>query len=269
LILLLGIVAAAGLAWQNYPALRSAPNRWLNQKEVTAARADQKEPISYSASAQISQGQAYPVDPSPSNGSKNRSLAENSHQDRTLGAEELTSDSPSPTTPIGEVERVQVATLTQETEPAQVAGSTEAAEPTQVAESTEAATSTEATESTQKSIGLFVENWCRAWQEGDLQTYIACYHPDFNRGGMNQSGWKAYMQNRFKGSAKRNIQLSDLHTQVNDSAAVVTFKQRYLRGNYRSYGLKTLHLTHHQGRWTILREFIKRFPDVAEKVDKS
>ena len=86
---------------------------------------------------------------------------------------------------------------------------------------------------------------------------------------MNQSGWKAYMQNRFKGSAKRNIQLNDLHTQVNDSAAVVTFKQRYLRGNYRSYGLKTLHLIHHQGRWTILREFIKRSPDVAEKVDKS
>ena len=86
---------------------------------------------------------------------------------------------------------------------------------------------------------------------------------------MNLSSWKIYMQKRFKGSAKRNIQLSDLHIQVNDSAAVVSFKQRYLRVNYRTYVLKTLLLTHHQGGWTILREFIKRSSELAESAGVS
>jgi capsular exopolysaccharide synthesis family protein len=107
------------------------------------------------------------------------------------------------------------------------------------------------------SIQQLVERWRHAWEEGNMAAYAACYHPDFERAGMDRSGWGKYMQNRFEGSAKRDIQLSDLHIKVNGSAAVVTFKQHYQTKTYQKYGLKTLHLRRDQDHWTIFKETVQ------------
>jgi hypothetical protein len=104
------------------------------------------------------------------------------------------------------------------------------------------------------SIQQLVERWRRAWEEGDASAYIACYHSDYKRGGMDRSGWGKYMQNRFESSAKRYIRLSDLHIQVNGFKAVVTFTQHYQTETYQKYGLKTLHLRRDQDHWSILKE---------------
>jgi ketosteroid isomerase-like protein len=104
------------------------------------------------------------------------------------------------------------------------------------------------------AIQRLVEKWRLAWEEGDLQACIACYHPDYKRGGMDRSGWGKYLQNRFKSAAKRDIQLSDLHIQMNGSTAVVTFKQHYQTETYQDYGVKTLHLRRDRNHWTILEE---------------
>jgi len=102
-----------------------------------------------------------------------------------------------------------------------------------------------------------VEKWRLAWEEGDLQAYIACYHPDYKRGGMDRSGWGKYMESLFESAAKRYIQLSDLHIKVKGSAAVVTFKQYYQTETYQKYGVKTLHLRQDQNRWTIFGETVQ------------
>jgi len=82
------------------------------------------------------------------------------------------------------------------------------------------------------SIQRLVERW-QAWEAGDTAAYVACYNPDFERAGMDRSGWGKYMQNRFESSARRDIQLRDLHIKVNGSAAVVTFKQHYQTETYQ------------------------------------
>jgi hypothetical protein len=107
------------------------------------------------------------------------------------------------------------------------------------------------------SIQRLVERWRQAWEEGVTEAYVACYNPDFERAGMDRSGWGKYMRYRFEGSAKWDIQLSDLHITVSGSAAVVTFKQHYQTETYQEYGLKTLHLRRDQNHWTIFGETVQ------------
>ena len=103
-------------------------------------------------------------------------------------------------------------------------------------------------------IQRFVEKWRRAWEEGILTTYLACYHPQFETGDMDHNQWQSYKRDLFKLSAKRNVQISDVHVQDNGSSAVVTFKQRYQTAKHEDLGLKTLHLRLHQDNWTIFKE---------------
>jgi murein L,D-transpeptidase YafK len=110
------------------------------------------------------------------------------------------------------------------------------------------------------AIQRFVENWRRAWEEGDLRTYTNCYHPEFKTEKMNTQEWKNYKQVLFSSSAKRRVQIDDIQIQENGSSAVVTFKQRYLTAKHSDVGLKTLRLRRHDDRWTILKETWSRMP---------
>lgn len=104
------------------------------------------------------------------------------------------------------------------------------------------------------SIEHFVEKWRRSWEEGDVETYIGCYHAGFTSRGMDIQAWKSHKQRLFSRSAKRNVQLSDMQIQTNGSSAVVTFTQSYQAAKHLDVGLKTLTLRRHKDRWTILKE---------------
>jgi ketosteroid isomerase-like protein len=106
----------------------------------------------------------------------------------------------------------------------------------------------------------FVENWRRAWEEGDLRTYMDCYDPGFRTEKMDNQAWKSHKQKLFSRFAKRNVQISDMQIQENGSSAVVTFKQRYLTAKHSDVGLKTLRLRRYDDRWTILKETWSRMP---------
>jgi capsular exopolysaccharide synthesis family protein len=103
-------------------------------------------------------------------------------------------------------------------------------------------------------IQRFVESWRRAWQEGNLNTYISCYHPEFETEKMDFQDWKNRKRDLFARTAKRNVQISDMQIEPNGSNAVVTFKQRYQTEKHRDLGLKTLHLRRHADQWTIFNE---------------
>lgn len=109
-------------------------------------------------------------------------------------------------------------------------------------------------ESAEGSVHRFVEGWRRAWEEGTLSKYLACYHPRFKAGDMEFRGWKRYKEKLFHRSQKRAIQLTDIKLEVNDNRAVVVCKQEYSSDIHQDFGLKTLHLLWHGGQWTILRE---------------
>ena len=109
-------------------------------------------------------------------------------------------------------------------------------------------------ENAEELVRRFVEGWRRAWEEGTLSKYLACYHPRFKAGDMGFRGWKRYKEQLFHRSQERVIQLTDIKLEVNDNRAVVVCKQEYNSDIHQDFGLKTLHLLWHGGQWTILRE---------------
>ena len=109
-------------------------------------------------------------------------------------------------------------------------------------------------ENEERSVYLFVEEWRRAWEEGTLSEYLACYHPRFKTAGMGLRGWKRHKEQLFHRSQDRVIQLTDIKLEVNGNRAVVVCKQEYRSHIHQDFGLKTLHLLWHGGQWTILKE---------------
>ena len=116
-------------------------------------------------------------------------------------------------------------------------------------------------DATEESVLLFVEQWRRAWEQGDLPSYLAYYHPRFRTRGMGLRGWSRYKRQLFSRSSERVIQLGDIETEVQGSAAVVNSKQEYRSETHEDSGLKTLRLRWYRGRWTIFRETWKPLPD--------
>jgi murein L,D-transpeptidase YafK len=113
----------------------------------------------------------------------------------------------------------------------------------------------------QESLLRFVEKWRKSWEQGDLASYLGCYHPGFKGQGKGLRGWKLYKGQLFSRSSARTIELNDVKAEVNDSSAVVSFRQAYRSDTHQDYGIKTLRLRRHRGRWTIYRETWKPFPE--------
>jgi murein L,D-transpeptidase YafK len=113
----------------------------------------------------------------------------------------------------------------------------------------------------EESVRLFVAEWRLAWEEGDLSSYLAHYHPRFRNRGMSIRGWTKYKKWLFQRSQERTIQLSDIKAEVKDSTALVVSKQEYRSETHQDFGLKTLHLRWHRGHWTIYRETWQPLPD--------
>ena len=116
-------------------------------------------------------------------------------------------------------------------------------------------------ETAQESVRRFVEEWRRAWEQGDLSSYLACYHPQFRTRDMGLRGWSRYKRQLFSRSSERVIQLGDIETEVQGSAAVVNSTQEYRSETHEDSGLKTLRLRWYRDRWTIFRETWKPLPD--------
>jgi hypothetical protein len=78
---------------------------------------------------------------------------------------------------------------------------------------------------------------------------------------MGLRGWSRYKRQLFSRSSERVIQLGDIETEVQGSAAVVNSTQEYRSETYEDSGLKTLRLRWYRDRWTIFRETWKPLPD--------
>jgi hypothetical protein len=116
-------------------------------------------------------------------------------------------------------------------------------------------------EAVQESVESFVEQWRLAWTQGDLVSYMACYHPEFRNREMNLEDWKGYKKRLFQSSPMRVIRLAEITAELQGSSALVVSEQGYSSETHQDFGLKTLHLRWHRGHWKIYRETWQPLPD--------
>jgi murein L,D-transpeptidase YafK len=265
LILLVGVLALAGLAWQNYPKIRSASQSRLDQKKLSEESIVPKKPISPAVTAPTKRPSlAYPS--VAQNSESVAAVAETPKKDKIQGQEGSRLGQQVAPIPPGK-EEIEPSSHTAEEHPTvqtEVVAPTPATEDKAIAEKKPAKTQVTSAEA---SIEHFVEIWRRSWEEGDLQSYIGCYHSGFTTRGMDIQAWKNYKKDIFKSTVKREVQLSDINIELDGSIATVTFKQRYETKNYKGYGSKTLQLANYKGNWSILDESYESYPAVIKHAE--
>jgi murein L,D-transpeptidase YafK len=266
LFLIVGILAIAGLVWQGYPTIKSAFQSRPDQKESSAQERPQQKPIVPATTPKQTESES--SDLSPARESLRTTSIETTPHGQILEQTESKPGQPVTSDPKGK-EDIEPSSQTAEEQPA-----VQKREVThiQVSEN-RAVTEKEAAEPqaplTEASIERFVEKWRHSWEEGDVQTYIGCYHSGFTARGMDIQAWKDYKQDLFNRTVKREVQVSDIKINLDGSIATVTFKQRYQTKNYEGYGLKTLQLANHKGNWSILDESYESLPAAVEPFEVS
>jgi murein L,D-transpeptidase YafK len=264
LFLIVGILSVAGLAWQNYPTIKSAFQRQPDQKDFSAQERPQQKPIVPATTPKQTESES--SDLSPARESLKTASIETTPHGQILEQTESKPGQPIAPQPPGR-EEIEPSSQTAEEQPTvqmEVVAPTPVTEDKVIAEKEPAKTKVVSTEA---SIENFIEKWRRSWEEGDVQTYIGCYHSGFTARGMDIQAWKNYKQDIFKRTVDREVQLSDINIKLDGSIATVTFKQRYETENYKGYGLKTLQLANHQGNWSILDESYESLPAVVEPAE--
>lgn len=126
--------------------------------------------------------------------------------------------------------------------------------PVRLTEPVAAVPPADSTGETLSEIIAFLEKWRSAWAGKDIHTYLDCYHPSFTSDGLDLNGWRARksaLNNRYR---YIDITLGLPAIEFRDGFAVVTFVQEYQSDQYRSKGVKTLHLRHDGQGWKIHRE---------------
>jgi capsular exopolysaccharide synthesis family protein len=262
LLLLIGVLAVASLAWQNYPIIKSAFQSQTDEKKFGIQNIAQEKPILSASSAEKERGKSDSSDVPPAAQSQETSLTRTPPQEETIKQKDHKPNqwgaSQGPIKPSAQSSRDQM------TGKAAVLTRTPVAEDRAVSEKEPAEAKVEAPES---SIEDFVENWRRSWQEGDVQAYIGCYHPEFKARGMDIQEWKNYKNDLFNRTPERDVQISDINVELDGALAKVSFKQQYQTKNYQGYGSKTLLLVSHQGNWSILDESYESLPAEVEPVE--
>jgi hypothetical protein len=107
----------------------------------------------------------------------------------------------------------------------------------------------------ENDIKNLVNKWRKSWESGDMQTYRACYAPDFESKGKNLNKWISYKTKLQKRSKNIKISIDNLIvTQDNESSAKAVFTQNYSTSLLKDSGEKTLKLIKISNEWKIYEE---------------
>ena len=105
------------------------------------------------------------------------------------------------------------------------------------------------------AITRLISNWQRAWQEKDLQSYMAMYSRDFFSLGLDRDGWKRHKSEINKRYSRISVEISNLHIRLlSFERATARFDQEYRSDKYHDKGKKTIQLVKRNGRWKIKTE---------------
>ncbi len=101
----------------------------------------------------------------------------------------------------------------------------------------------------------YIQNWARAWEKKDVNTYLSFYSKDFKGSKNHRGAWEASRQRAFKKHKNISIKLSDIQIEQKSSKKVeVNFFQEYKSDGYRDTGVKELLVEKKGTTWKIIKE---------------
>jgi len=101
----------------------------------------------------------------------------------------------------------------------------------------------------------FIEKWRQAWQNKQLDDYIACYVENFQQDGKDLQAWRKHKENMNRRYKTINVTLDEIKIDLRQNGANVLFYQAYKSDKYTAEGNKLLVLTHTDEKgWQILKE---------------
>ncbi len=105
------------------------------------------------------------------------------------------------------------------------------------------------------SIERLITRWQEAWQNKDLEGYMAAYDEDFFSGGLDRDGWRRHKAELNRKNRVIHVEVRNLRMQLISSArAIVHFDQEYSSDRLHDHGRKTIQLVKREGRWRIKEE---------------
>ena len=105
------------------------------------------------------------------------------------------------------------------------------------------------------AIKHLISSWQEAWQEKDLQRYMASYSEDFFAHGLDRDGWKRHKFEINKRYGQIRVSISNLKIKLlSPERATVYFDQDYSSDKYHDSGRKTIQLIKRDGKWMIKTE---------------
>jgi outer membrane beta-barrel protein len=115
----------------------------------------------------------------------------------------------------------------------------------------------EARTADEEDVKKMINKWRESWQSGDMQTYRACYAPDFQSKEKNLDEWISYKTKLQRRSKNIKISIDNLIiTPENESSATALFTQTYSSSILKDSGEKTLKLIKINKEWKIYDEMM-------------
>ena len=105
----------------------------------------------------------------------------------------------------------------------------------------------------------FVNDWADAWQNKELERYMACYHERFRGYGRTKAQHREHKNRLNKAYSWIKVEISDFRIYKYYNYLVVSFDQRYRSPRFRSTGRKKLYLTRTDNGLSIISEKIMRY----------
>ncbi len=107
-----------------------------------------------------------------------------------------------------------------------------------------------------ESVAPAVESWRRAWEEQNVDDYLASYSQDFRPAdGSSRQLWRAQRRDRLAAPEFIRVTLAYLdEPKVDGTTAEIRFLQSYESDSFQDRVTKTLVLTWEDGGWKILEE---------------
>ena len=100
-----------------------------------------------------------------------------------------------------------------------------------------------------------ISGWQKAWQEKDLEGYMAAYAKDFFALGLDRDGWRRHKSELNRKCRRIRVEVRNLRIKLISSArAIVRFDQEYSSDRLHDHGTKTIQLVKRDGRWRIKKE---------------
>lgn len=104
----------------------------------------------------------------------------------------------------------------------------------------------------QAEIELLLNRWQEAWQNQQVQSYLACYTETFAGGLGSPEKWRQQRKSRIQQAANIQIRLTNIQIGIKDmNQAEATFTQHYQSAHHQDQGIKTLTLKKVGGLWLI------------------